>query len=184
LRQDPDVICVGEIRDGETAKIALQAAMTGHLVLSTIHTDDAISAIDRLKDLGVEPYLIGGAIRGIISQRLVRRICPNCRTVIEPDPDVLDMVGIKDPEKHQFYKGKGCHQCFDSGYRGRTGVFEILTMNSVLRDAISDGQNSTELRHTLTERTDFVPMIVNGRQLAMDGVTTLDELLRTIVTVE
>ncbi|MCH3960583.1 MAG: Flp pilus assembly complex ATPase component TadA [Solobacterium sp.] len=184
LRQDPDIICVGEIRDGETAQIAMQAAMTGHLVLSTIHTEDAISAIDRLKDLGVEPYLIGGSVRGIVSQRLLRRICPNCKEEIVPSAHMLDIAGIKDPSKYHFYHGKGCHMCFGTGYRGRTGVFEILTMNSKLRDAITAGLSSTELRKVVNESGDFVPMIANARDLVAKGITTLDEAVREVATIE
>ena len=182
LRQDPDIICVGEIRDGETATIAMQAAMTGHLVLSTIHTEDAVSAIDRLRDLGAESYMIGGSLRGIISQRLVRRICTNCKEETTPDPDVLDLVGIKDPENHHFYHGKGCPECFGTGYRGRIGVFEMLAVNSDLRDAISSGINGTDLRKKVAE-LDFIPMITNGQQLAYQGITTIEELLRSVATV-
>lgn len=184
LRQDPDVICVGEIRDGETAEIALRAAMTGHLVLSTIHTEDTISAIDRLRDLGIEPYLIASSVRGIISQRLVRRICPNCRTQIQPDPYLCDLAGIKNPSLYKFYKGKGCHMCFGSGYKGRTGVFEILPMNARIREAISQGMNSTELRKVIASQGDFVPMIANARDLVENGVTTLDEVVHQVVTIE
>lgn len=183
LRQDPDIICVGEIRDGETAEIAMRAAMTGHLVLSTIHTEDAVSAIDRLRDLGVEPYLIGGSVRGIVSQRLVRRICPNCREETKPDPEVLDLVGLKDTPAVHYYHGKGCHMCFDTGYRGRIGVFEILTMNAALRDAISSGINGSQLREAVS-KLDFTPMIVNGRELVKSGVTTAEELLRVVAAVE
>lgn len=183
LRQDPDIICVGEIRDGETAQIAMRAAMTGHLVLSTIHTEDAVSAIDRLRDLGVEPYLIGGSVRGIISQRLVRKICPNCREEIEPDQQLLDLAGIDHPEKYHFYHGRGCHMCFDSGYRGRIGVFEILSVNAKLRDAISNGMNGTQLRELLAGSEEFTPMIVNARELAEQGVTTLDEIVRQVATI-
>ena len=121
LRQDPDVICVGEIRDGETAEIALRAAMTGHLVLSTIHTEDTISAIDRLRDLGIEPYLIASSVRGIISQRLVRRICPNCRTQIQPDPYLCDLAGRKHPSQGSFYREKGCPVCVGAGDCATTG---------------------------------------------------------------
>ncbi len=184
LRQDPDIICIGEIRDGETAEIAMRAAMTGHLVLSTIHTEDTISAIDRLKDMGIEPYLIAGSVRGVVSQRLVRRICPNCKEEVTPDPDVLDLIGLKpDPEMH-FYKGRGCHMCFDSGYRGRTGVFEILPVRASIRDSIASGITGSVLRRELMKDEDFVPMIANGRQLAQEGITTVEELVRTIVTVE
>lgn len=183
LRQDPDIICIGEIRDGETAEIAMRAAMTGHFVLSTIHTEDACSAIDRLKDMGVEPYLIAGSVRGVISQRLVRRICPNCREETQPDPMVLDYAGIKNPEYKHFYHGKGCHQCFETGYRGRIGVFEILAMTAKLRDIVASGATGTELRRQIST-DDFTPMIVNGRELVDKGITTVDEIVRTIVTLE
>ena len=183
LRQDPDIISIGEIRDGETASIALRAAMTGHLVLTTVHTEDAVSAIDRLKDLGVEPYLIGGSLRGVVSQRLVRKICPNCREEYTPDPEIIDLAGINPLNKH-FYKGKGCYMCFDSGYKGRTGVFEILTIDSFLRDQISKGINGNELRKLVSERGNFTTMIANGRDLVEKGVTTVDEIVDNVVTVE
>lgn len=183
LRQDPDIISIGEIRDGETASIALRAAMTGHLVLTTVHTEDAVSAIDRLRDLGVEPYLIGGSLRGVVSQRLVRKICPNCKEEYVPDFEIIDLAGINPLNKH-FYKGKGCYMCFDSGYKGRTGVFEILTIDSFLRDQISKGINGNELRKLVSERGSFTPMIVNGRDLVEKGVTTVDEIVDNIVTVE
>jgi type IV pilus assembly protein PilB len=157
--------------------------MTGHFVLSTIHTEDACSAIDRLKDMGVEPYLIAGSVRGILSQRLVRRICKNCREETKPDPVLLDYAGIKDAPGQKFYHGKGCHQCFDTGYRGRTGVFEILSMNAKLRDIVASGATGTELRRQMNG-SDFTPMIVNGRKLIQSGVTTVDEVVRTIVTLE
>lgn len=183
LRQDPDIICVGEIRDGETATIAMRAAMTGHLVLTTVHTEDAISAIDRLKDLGVEPYLIGGSLRGVVSQRLVRQICPNCRHEVKPDADLLDLAGIQQTNNH-FYEGKGCYMCFDSGYRGRIGVFEILTVNAHIRDEIAKGKNGTELRKIVQEDGNFTPMIENGRDLILQGVTTLQEVVDKVVTVQ
>lgn len=183
LRQDPDIISIGEIRDGETASIALRAAMTGHLVLTTVHTEDAVSAIDRLRDLGVEPYLIGGSLRGVVSQRLVRKICPNCKEEYVPDSEIIDLAGINPLNKH-FYKGKGCYMCFDSGYKGRTGVFEILTIDSFLRDQISKGINGNELRKLVSERGSFTPMIVNGRDLVEKGVTTVDEIVDNVVTVE
>ena len=183
LRQDPDIISIGEIRDGETASIALRAAMTGHLVLTTVHTEDAVSAIDRLRDLGVEPYLIGGSLRGVVSQRLVRKICPNCKEEYVPDSEIIDLAGINPLNKH-FYKGKGCYMCFDSGYKGRTGVFEILTIDSFLRDQISKGINGNELRKLVSERGSFTPMIVNGRELVEKGVTTVDEIVDNIVTVD
>ena len=184
LRQDPDIICIGEIRDGETAEIAMRAAMTGHLVLSTIHTEDTISAIDRLKDMGVEPYLIAGSVRGVVSQRLVRRICPNCKMEITPDPDLVDLVNMGSERDAKFYKGRGCHMCFDSGYRGSTGVFEILPITAHIRDRISEGVTGSMLRREVASDEIYTPMIVNGRQLVREGITTVEELIRTIITVE
>ena len=184
LRQDPDIICIGEIRDGETAEIAMRAAMSGHLVLSTIHTEDTISAIDRLKDMGVEPYLIAGSVRGVVSQRLVRRICPNCKMEITPDPDLVDLVNMGSERDAKFYKGRGCHMCFDSGYRGRTGVFEILPITAHIRDRISEGVTGSMLRREVASDEIYTPMIVNGRQLVREGITTVEELIRTIITVE
>ena len=184
LRQDPDIICIGEIRDGETAEIAMRAAMTGHLVLSTIHTEDTISAIDRLKDMGVEPYLIAGSVRGVVSQRLVRRICPNCKMEITPDPDLVDLVNMGSERDAKFYKGRGCHMCLDSGYRGRTGVCEILPITAHIRDRISEGVTGSMLRREVASDEIYTPMIVNGRQLVREGITTVEELIRTIITVE
>lgn len=179
LRQDPDIIAVGEIRDGETAEIAMRAAMTGHLVLSTIHTEDAVSAIDRLRDMGVAPFLIAGGIRGIISQRLVKRVCTNCKEEYTPDPELCQMAGIKPEPGRRFVRGKGCHMCFHSGYRGRVGVFEILTMTEQLRNAITRGASSQELR-PLTKDTDFISMMENGDLLVREGMTTVEELCRVV----
>ena len=179
LRQDPDIICVGEIRDGETAEIAMRAAMTGHLVISTLHTEDAVSAIDRLRDMGVEPYLIAAGLRGIISQRLVRKICKSCFTTYQPDPDKCEILGIKQTEEKTFYHGKGCPLCFHSGYRGRSGVFEILIMNEELRECIVEEKDKRALRQAV-KNSDFVPMVENARRLITDGVTTVEEVCRTI----
>ena len=184
LRQDPDIICVGEIRDGETAEIAMRAAMTGHLVLSTIHTEDTISAIDRLKDLGIEPYLIASSLRGVISQRLVRRICPNCRRETKPNLYDAEIAGIKNPSAQHFYKGAGCPSCFGTGYRSRIGVFEILTMNSEVREAIAQGANSTELRKVISTNKEFTSMLSNARELVESGVTTIEEVVRQVVTID
>lgn len=183
LRQDPDIIGVGEIRDGETAEIAMRAAMTGHLVITTIHTEDAVAALDRLKDMGVEPYLIAGAVRGIISQRLVKRICPSCRVEDHPDPFQMDLVGIPENTTKKFYTGEGCPMCFGSGYHGRIGVFEILTLNRRIRDCITDESPKSELRKAIAE-TGFVPMIKNGIELAENGITSISELCRTISIVD
>ena len=179
LRQDPDIVAIGEIRDGETAEIAMRAAITGHLVLSTIHTYDAPSTIDRLVDIGVEPYLIASGLRGIISQRLVRRICPHCREEYTPSMDDLDALGLSADSGRKFYHGVGCPLCFHTGYRGRTAVFEILIIDRELRRAITDGATREELRRIL-QNADFTPLSASCLQLVNDGVTTVEEAKRTI----
>jgi type IV pilus assembly protein PilB len=181
LRQDPDVICVGEIRDGETAEIAMRAAMTGHLVISTIHTEDAVSAIDRLRDMGVEPYLIAAGLRGIISQRLLRKICVHCQEEYIPDPSEISLANVREFSGRKYFRGKGCDYCFHTGYRGRIGVFEILVMNNALRRCITSGGDKQEFRR-LADETDFTPMIVNADRMAEEGTTTLEEIIRTLRT--
>ena len=178
LRQDPDIIAVGEIRDGETAEIAMRAAMTGHLVLSTVHTNNAVSSVDRLLDIGVEPYLIAGAVKGIISQRLVRRICPNCRKSYTPSEEEAELMGLTPSPDLKFYRGEGCSDCFNTGYRGRTAVFEILEMTPAMRRAIH-ARSLKDLEKTMTD-THFRPLIDNCRQLVLDGVTSTDEVHRVL----
>lgn len=178
LRQDPDIIAVGEIRDGETAEIAMRAAITGHIVLTTIHTNDAVSSIDRLLDIGVEPYIIAGGVRGIVSQRLLRRICPNCRRAYTPTSEERRMLGFPEDGPEQFYKGEGCDECFHTGYRGRIGVFEILQMTPKLRRAIYSGQR--ERIEEAVKVSDFQPIMENCRELVADGTTTVEEVARTV----
>ena len=137
LRQDPDVIAVGEIRDGETAEIAMRAAITGHVVLSTIHTNDAPGTIERLMDIGVEPYLIGSALKGVVSQRLVRRICPTCKRPTRRPRRNSRILGLPPAPKRMLYRGAGCPDCYNSGYKGRTAVFEILVVNREIRNLIA-----------------------------------------------
>ncbi len=180
LRQDPDIIAVGEIRDGETAQIAIRAAITGHLVLSTIHTNNAISTIDRLSDIGVEPYLISSALNGVISQRLVRRICPNCREEYEPSPGELEEMGLPKDAGHKFYRGKGCSSCFHTGYRGRMAVFEILVINSKLREAIARGDKREKLEEIVNKSGHYVTLRDNARRLVLEGTTTVEEARRII----
>ena len=179
LRQDPDIIAVGEIRDGETADIAMRAAITGHLVLSTLHTNDAPSTIDRLLDMGVERYLISSALKGIISQRLVRRICPYCKEEYIPSSEEQKMLRLPVMPGRKFYKGRGCTRCFSTGYRGRTAVFEILVLSSSVLRAISDGVPPSQLLE-LIHRSDFEPMIVDCVRLVENGTTTVEEAFRTI----
>lgn len=177
LRQDPDIIAVGEIRDGETAEIAMRAAITGHLVLSTIHTGDSVSTIDRLYDIGVEPYLIAGAVRGVIAQRLVRRVCPHCKKAYTPDGDELAALGLSGEQT--FYKGEGCPMCFHTGYRGRIGVFEILTVDHALRELIAARAPRDQL-YAAVRQSGFRSLRDGCRELVLQGVTTAEEAYRTI----
>lgn len=179
LRQDPDVISVGEIRDGETASIAVRAAITGHLVISTLHTNDAVSTISRLVDIGVEPYMIPSALRGVVSQRLVRKICPQCRKAYTPTEEEKRMMGIAENEDVTFYKGEGCQECGRTGYRGRRGVFEILTLDAALRREVANNASSEELTKTALENG-FVTMKDNCRRLVLEGVTTVAEAAKAI----
>lgn len=179
LRQDPDIIAVGEIRDGETADIAMRAAITGHLVLSTLHTNDAPSTISRLLDMGVKGFLIATALKGVISQRLVRRICPNCRQDYSASKEEQAMIGLPYVPGRRFYRGKGCPLCFNTGYRGRTAVFEILTINKAMERAIADDAPQAEFLQLVSE-SDFVPLINDCAKLVLDGTTTVDEAFKTV----
>ena len=179
LRQDPDIISVGEIRDGETGAIAIRSAITGHLVLSTLHTNDAVSAIDRLADIGVEPYLIASALRGVISQRLVRKVCPHCKKAYKPDTEELELLGLPEDADVQFYRGEGCEECYHTGYRGRRAVFEILTMSSELRRLVTEGAGYDTLLAS-ARKTDFVTMRENCRELVLRGETSAEEAARAI----
>lgn len=181
LRQDPDIICVGEIRDGETAEIAMRAAMTGHLVITTIHTEDAISAIDRLRDMGVAPYLIAAGLRGVISQRLLRKICPNCKTQIQPPKKALEMAGIPENPGKLYWQGAGCDQCFHSGYRGRIGVFEVMLIQEELRRCILEGADRTRFLEAARRASQYVPMLEHAQKLVEEGVSTVDEVIRTLL---
>lgn len=183
LRQDPDIIAVGEIRDGETAEIALRAALTGHLVLSTMHTASALGAVDRLMDIGCEPYMISAALRGVISQRLVRKICPHCKTEYVPPAEELESLGLPPEGDYRFYRGAGCPMCFGTGYRGRTGVFEVLVLDSALRRSLTRGGGRDALEDLLKSRR-LDTFAENCRRLVTDGVTTAREAARTINSVE
>jgi type IV pilus assembly protein PilB len=178
LRQDPDIIAVGEIRDGETAEIAMRAAITGHLVLSTIHTNSAIATLDRLMDIGVAPYLISSALNGVVSQRLVRKICPYCREEYAPSEEELYSLGLSPNEEYSFYRGTGCPHCFNTGYRGRIGVFEILVLGKKIKNAISNGAKRDELAAMIRKDERFVSLAENCKRLVLEGVTTVDEAKR------
>ena len=178
LRQDPDIVGVGEIRDQETADIALRAAMTGHLVLSTIHTNDAKSSIDRLLGIGVEPYLVAGAVKGIISQRLVRRICPKCKISYEAEESEIELLKLPKNKKYTFYKGTGCPDCFYTGSKGRIAVFEILVLNQDIKHAIMQG-DAVALDKAV-EESGFVPIIENCQELVLDGIVTTKDVSRAV----
>ena len=179
LRQDPDIIAVGEIRDGETAEIAMRSAITGHIVISTIHTNDAVGTIERLQNLGIASYMISGALKGVISQRLVRRICPKCKTPYTPTDEEKLMLGVPAEENATFYRGAGCPECFNTGYRGRIAVFEILTMTSKLRTLVEHDATRAEIEKELnSEESDFVSLHDNALRLVREGITTSDEVFR------
>jgi type IV pilus assembly protein PilB len=182
LRQDPDIILVGEIRDLETAQIAVQASLTGHMVFSTLHTNDAPSTITRLRDMGIEPYLITATLEGIMAQRLVRRICTQCKTEFEPSPDMLMELNLRpsDVKGKKFYYGSGCAACNNMGYKGRTGLYELILMNDQLRDLVSKGASTDQLRNAVRA------MGVRGlREAGLDaiyaGTTTIDEVVRETI---
>lgn len=183
LRQDPDIIAVGEIRDRDTADIAMRAAITGHLVLSTLHTNDAPGAIDRLLDMGIEHYLIASSLKGVISQRLVRRICPHCRESYSPSDEEQRKLGLPISADRAFYRGRGCPRCFQTGYRGRTAVFEILMVSSDLRRAIAEGAPRSKLLDKCRE-SGFQPLRLDCIRLVEEGVTTAEEAWRAIQSTE
>ena len=179
LRQDPDIISVGEIRDGETAGIAMRSAITGHLVMSTLHTNDAISAVYRLRDIGVEPWLIASALRGVISQRLVRKICPHCKTAYQPSEEELALLGMPEDSQTTFYKGVGCPECRHTGYIGRRAAFEILMVNREVRRLVNDDAAYDELL-AVAKKNGYRTMRDSCRELVLRGVTTAEEASRTI----
>ena len=181
LRQDPDIIAVGEIRDGETAQISMRAAITGHVVLSTIHTNDAVGTIERLEDIGDEPYLIATALRAVISQRLVRRICPKCKKSYEATAEEVRRLGLSTEHKHIFYRGEGCADCFNTGYRGRIGVFEILEITPEIRPLISRQAGRPAIEQELASaHSEFKTLRENAIQLVEEGITTAEEVQRVI----
>jgi general secretion pathway protein E len=178
VRQDPDVILVGEIRDLETAEIAVQSALTGHLVFSTLHTNDSASAITRLVDLGVEPFLISSAVEAVIAQRLVRVLCQNCREPYKPDIG-LQRLGLRpDRLKHYtFYRAKGCDQCFHTGYRGRIAIFEFLTLGYKLKTLIQRTYDSFQIKQEAM-KLGLVTLRRDGIEKVLRGITTIEEVVR------
>ncbi len=177
LRQDPDVIMVGEVRDGETARIAIQASLTGHLVLSTLHTNDAPSSVTRLINIGVEPYLIGAALNACLAQRLVRKICSHCKEQVPPNEHVAEHLARHGVALDQVWVGKGCDKCRSTGYSGRLGLYELLILDDMLRDKIAGSPNVTEFRRMCIERG-MVTLREDGFKKVAAGLTTVDEVLR------
>jgi type IV pilus assembly protein PilB len=179
LRQNPNILLVGEIRDEETANTAIQASLTGHLVFSTLHTNDAPSAVTRLVDIGVQPFLVASSVMGIMAQRLVRKVCPKCRQRYEPPSSTLKSIGLR-PEiakKANFMKGKGCNHCSKTGYRGRQGIFELMAMTSQIREMCFKGAPTQELRK-VARKQGMRTLFEDGMIKALKGVTTIDEVLR------
>ncbi len=178
LRQDPDIIMVGEIRDSETADIAVHAALTGHLVLSTLHTNDAPSAVTRLADMGIEPFLIASSLEGVIAQRLVRRICESCKEAYRPSEEELRELGIEN-YKGDFFRGRGCENCLGTGYRGRIGIFEVLELDEELKSLITKTQDSNEIKK-LARKKGYRTMIEDGIEKVKEGITTSREVINVI----
>jgi general secretion pathway protein E len=177
VRQDPDVILVGEIRDLETAEIAIQASLTGHLVFSTLHTNDAPGAITRLQDMGVEAYLVASVLEGVLAQRLVRRICPVCRVPDTPTQADLDALGIEAPRGTVLFRGKGCEECRGTGYRGRTGIYELFVIDEDARSLILRRASTRDIRQHAIQRG-MVTLRMDGFTRACEGLTTVEEILR------
>ncbi|MBL7685337.1 MAG: Flp pilus assembly complex ATPase component TadA, partial [Deltaproteobacteria bacterium] len=179
LRQDPDVVMIGEIRDKETAEIAIQASLTGHLVISTLHTNDSASSVTRMIDMGVEPFLVASSVIGIIAQRLVRTVCMQCAVKYQPSLEELNQIGIK-PELAQtgiFYKTKGCPACMDTGYAGRTGIHEILLMDDEIRGMVMKNLEAGRIKRRAMEKGMYT-LREDGARKVLTGETTIEEILR------
>ncbi len=178
VRQDPDVILIGEIRDTETAEIAIQSALTGHLVFSTLHTNDAASAITRLVDMGVEPFLLSSSINAILAQRLVRIICPHCKEAYTPDKEALLKLGITpDDSNQQVYRGRGCAKCHHTGYKGRCGIFELLLMDREMKHLILQTANANDIKE-LAIKNGMITLRHDGAMKVFQGITTIEEVYR------
>jgi type IV pilus assembly protein PilB len=181
LRQDPDVIMIGEIRDMETAQIAVRAAITGHIVISTLHTNDAPSTVMRLVDMGIKPYLISTSVKGIVAQRLVRKICPNCKVTYKITDTEKNVLNIH--EDINLYKGEGCNKCFKTGYLGRIAIHEVMKMNAEIRNEI-DASKSTDSLRKAAMRQGMKTLEDNCKELVLNGTTTFEEMLRVVHTID
>ena len=177
LRQDPDIVMVGEIRDEETAKVAVQAALTGHLVLSTLHTNDSPGAVTRLLNMGIEPYLLDSCLVGVVAQRLVRTICPKCKTTYFPEESILANIGWAGSRNRAFHRGQGCPLCHDSGFKGRLAVCEVLEMTPQLRQLILTRPGADEIKNLL-KKTNWRDLKDVAIGYVERGITSIDEMLR------
>ena len=184
LRQDPNIIMVGEIRDKETADIAIRAALTGHLVFSTLHTNDSAGAVTRLIDMGVEPFLLASSLEGVLAQRLSRKICPMCKKPYQPDESLLQSLNnsVSIERKVQLYHGTGCSECNNTGMRGRIGMFELLRITDKLRKLIAKSPTTEQIAEAAG--ADYVPMRHDGIEKVLEGVTTPEEILRVTQGIE
>ncbi len=180
LRQDPDIIMVGEVRDYETAEISVKAALTGHLVLSTVHTNDAPSTINRLLNMGIEPFLVASSVILIVAQRLARKICSKCKEKTEVTAEALLSAGFSEDEIRglEIYKGKGCEFCNQTGYKGRVALYEVMPVRETLRELILQGASSDELKKE-SVNSGMKTLRMSGLQKIKEGVTTLEEVLET-----
>ena len=176
LRQDPDVVMVGEIRDKETADIAVQASLTGHLVLSTLHTNTAVGAITRLRDMGIESFLLSSTLLGVLSQRLVRTLCPHCKEQYPATPSEKEMLGLEPEDELTLCRPKGCEECNNSGYKGRMGIHELVVINNQIRESINAEKGELAIENEVRPTTPSIKD--DGMAKAMRGLTTLEEVLR------
>ncbi len=178
LRQDPDIIMVGEIRDEETAKVAVQAALTGHLVLSTLHTNDSPGAVTRLLNMSVEPYLLSSCLVGVVAQRLLRTICPKCKTTYFPEESILQDIHWQGPVNRAFHRGLGCSLCHDSGFKGRRAVCEVLEMTTAIRQRILHRPSAAEIKQILRMNPGWRDLKEEAMRYVEQGLTSIDEMLR------
>jgi type II secretory ATPase GspE/PulE/Tfp pilus assembly ATPase PilB-like protein len=181
LRQDPDIVMVGEIRDLETAETAVRAALTGHLVLSTLHTNDAAGALPRLIDMGVEPFLAASSVIGVLAQRLVRKLCEDCKVGTQPNESIREVLGLESADGVAIYEPKGCEKCRGTGYRGRTAIVEILKIDDEIRELVLRGSSADTIRDA-GRRSGMQTLEEDGFRKVMDGVTSFTEVMRVIRT--
>jgi general secretion pathway protein E len=178
VRQDPDIVMVGEIRDAETAQIAVQASLTGHLVLSTVHTNSAAAAVTRLRDMGIEPFLLSSTLTAVVAQRLVRRLCEHCKTAYKPGTNELELLGLSSSEHFEFYKAHGCEKCNGNGYDGRLGIYEVIELDSKIRRMVHDNAREQDIEEVAFAKAGTLQS--SGVNHVVNGLTTSEEVLRVV----